>query len=69
MEKNVHTKIKTDERNKLKEFNFKLLQNIVPCGNTISKWKQNITKECTVCGTSETTKHMLIDCARVCYLE
>jgi len=64
--KKIYTqRLKQMREIKLKEFNFKILQNIVPCGNTISKWKTNITKECTVCGTSETTKHMLFDCDRV----
>ena len=50
---------------KLKEFNFKLLNNIVPCGNVLSKWKTNISKYCDVCNEIETTKHMLFDCKRI----
>ena len=31
----------------------------------LSKWKDNIQKECTVCGPIETTKHMLYECLRI----
>ena len=34
----------------LEEFNYKLLNNIVPCGYVINKWKANISKYCDVCG-------------------
>ena len=50
---------------KLCEFNFKILHNIVPCGYTISKWQNNISKNCSVCNCTETTKHMLFECNRV----
>ena len=50
---------------KLKEFNFKLLHNIVPCGKTVSKWNKNISEWCAICGECETTKHMLFECKRV----
>ena len=49
----------------LEEFNYKLLNNIVPCGYVINKWKANISKYCDVCGELETTKHMLYDCDRI----
>ena len=49
----------------LEEFNYKLLNNIVPCGYVINKWKANIPKYCDVCGELETTKHMLYDCDRI----
>ena len=50
---------------KLKEFNFKLLQNIVPCGRILSKWKANISENCNVCNEIETVRHMLFECERV----
>ena len=53
---------------KLKEFNYKLLQNIVPNGRILSKWIRNISDKCEVCGDTETTKHMVYDCPRVKYL-
>ena len=50
---------------KLKEFNFKLLHNIVPCGYILSKWIPNVDKNCKRCGEVETTKHMLFDCTYI----
>ncbi len=50
---------------KLKEFNFKILQNIVPCGRYLNKWKHNIDGNCKFCNMLETTEHMLYNCSRV----
>ena len=64
--KNVYRqKLKEIKEVKLKEFNFKLLHNIVPCGKILSKWKANILEKCDACNEIETTKHMLFDCLRV----
>ena len=57
-------KIKNIKIIKLKEFNFKLLHNIVPCGKILSKWKPNISEHCEICKDIETTKHMLYDCIK-----
>ena len=58
-------KVKLIDDIKLKEFNFKLLHNIVPCGRILSKWKENISENCKVCTEIETTRHMLFECGRV----
>ena len=50
---------------KLNEFNFKILNNIVPCGKVLSKWNKDISEKCEYCNETETTKHMLYDCKRV----
>ncbi len=49
---------------KLKEFNFKLLHNIVPCGQKLHKWKQSVDEKC-FCGKYESVKHMLYECDRI----
>ena len=51
--------------NKLSEFNFKVLQNILPCGYNLSKWNCNINEKCEVCKNVETIEHMLYSCPRV----
>ena len=51
--------------NKLSEFYFKLLNNIVPCGYILSKWNYNVNDKCDVCNEIETTYHMLYDCNRI----
>ena len=48
---------------KVCEFNFKLLQNIVPCGK-ICKWQKNVFNACEHCLEIE-TRHMLYECPRV----
>ena len=50
---------------KLREFNFKLLHNIVPCGYIVSKWNDNVSVNCVRCGIMETTKHMLFECVHI----
>ena len=50
---------------KLKEFCYKMLQNIVPCGVNLSKWNKNIPSKCEFCQNTETTKHMLFECSRI----
>ena len=47
---------------KVKEFNFKLLHNIVPCGLILSKWQPTVSKRCSLCNEIENTKHMLYKC-------
>lgn len=49
---------------KLCEFNFKILHNFLPCGLSLSKWK-NISQYCCVCGEIENIKHMLYECQRI----
>ena len=51
--------------NKLAEFNFKLLHNIVPCGYILCKWEQSVDAKCEVCTVIENVKHMLFDCPRI----
>lgn len=58
-------KIKEVKIIKLKEFNFKVLNNIVPCGYLVSKWKENVSEKCQVCNNIENTKHMLFECNRI----
>ena len=63
--KNVYTqKLNNLSIPKLCEFNFKILHNILPCGNILSKWK-NISAKCSYCGEVESIKHMLYDCLRI----
>ena len=50
---------------KLKEFNFKILHNILPTGIYINKWNKNISKYCEACTNEESMKHMLYDCNRI----
>lgn len=63
--KTYKQKLKFIKIPKLKEFNFKLLHNIVPTGKLLSKWRSEISEKCDVCDEIEDVKHMLFSCQRV----
>ena len=50
---------------KLKEFNFKLLHNILPCNKNLAKWRIKSNNSCDVCGQSQTVEHLLYNCIYV----
>ena len=50
---------------RLREFNFKLLHNIIPCAKVLCKWNATISETCTYCNIVETTPHMLYECIRI----
>ena len=50
---------------KISEFNYKILQNILPNGRILSKWNHNVSEKCEYCEEIETTKHMLYECDRI----
>ncbi len=58
-------KIVKEKYKKFAEFNFKLLHNILPCGNIVSKWNRNVNKLCAYCNDVETVEHIYYDCARI----
>ena len=49
----------------LREFNFKLINNLVPCGHWLHKWKREISERCDYCNEPETTQHMIYACPRI----
>ena len=50
---------------KLKEFNYKLMFNLIPCNKNLEKWKIIDSDICDVCKDVQTTKHLLFDCSYV----
>ena len=58
-------KIKDMMIQKIKEFNYKLITNVLVCGNLVCKWNTNVSEKCDVCNKLRTVKHMLYDCGRV----
>ena len=50
---------------KLKEFNYKLLNDILPCNANLKKWRIINSDKCDVCEESQTAKHLLFDCIYV----
>ena len=47
---------------RIKEFNYKIFNNIVPCGQTICKFNVNISNKCKLCNDIESAYHMLYGC-------
>ncbi len=59
------TKIKYMPIQKIKEFNYKLMTNVLICGNLVCKWNTDVSEKCDVCSEINTVKHMIYDCSRV----
>ena len=66
--KNYEQKVTSLSVAKLCEFNFKMLHNIMPCGNTLHKWQSNISEKCVKCGLIESVEHMLFECKEVKFI-
>lgn len=58
-------KIKNVIYKKFSEFNFKLLNGILPSGYILNKWNNSIPGVCDVCNKNDTNVHMLFDCLRL----
>ena len=54
-----------EQEKKLKEFNFKMLYGILPCGANLKKWKIRQTSLCDVCKEEQTITHLLFECQYV----
>ena len=48
--------------NKISEFNFKVIHNILSCGVLLSKWRRDINAICDICNQNENVFHLLWDC-------
>ena len=51
-----------EREKKLKEFNFKVLHEILHCGVNLKKWKISNTNICDVCDEEQTIAHLLFEC-------
>ncbi|MCP3887272.1 MAG: hypothetical protein GY702_00135 [Desulfobulbaceae bacterium] len=47
---------------KIAEFNFKVLQYIIPCNVNLYNWKVKMTKKCKFCNVDEDILHLLFYC-------
>jgi hypothetical protein len=61
--KNMYTKkILCIKDKKLAEFNFKVINNILPCNVNLKHWRKSDTEMCNICNTEETIEHLLYQC-------
>ncbi len=57
----------TTRETKLQSFQYKLLLRIYPCNMWVSKWKESVTSNCTLCDEADSLQHFFADC-NVCKL-
>jgi len=50
---------------KLREFNFKVMYNILSCNENLYRWKKRENPECDVCSLTQGIKHLLFECEYV----
>ena len=50
---------------KFTEFKFKIIYNILPCGNLLCNWNNNYSGLCVYCGEAENITHLLYECSRI----
>ena len=51
--------------NKIRQFNFKLIYNILPFKDNLFKWKISSNVECKFCHNNESLMHNLLHCPKV----
>lgn len=56
------SKIQMTVENKLKEFNYKVITNILSCNHYLAKWKQNVSGLCEICNVNDDILHLLCNC-------
>ena len=55
-------KIVKIKENKIKEFNYKVLHNILACNNLLSKWVAENNGRCEICQCKDDIYHLIFDC-------
>ena len=50
---------------KFSEFKYKILLNIAACGEKLSRWKLNVSRNCAFCKQKEDICHLLYECPRI----
>ena len=60
-----NSNLKFQKLKKFAEFKYKILMDILPCGEKLKKWEKSDQDACSVCLRKENTLHLLYDCHRV----
>ena len=56
------TKIKKITDRKIAEFNYKVINNILPCNKNLTKWRIINDEKCPACNLTHNIVHMLYEC-------
>jgi hypothetical protein len=59
------TKVKNMPFQKIREFIYKLINNIVISGKLVSIWNKEVAVNCEICNKINDVKHMLFECERI----
>ncbi len=59
-----HSKIITIRETKLSEFNYKILNGILPCATNLMRWKIETSNKCWFCQDIESMLHLLFYCPK-----
>ena len=60
-----NSNLKFQKLKKFAEFKYKILMDILPCGEKLKKWEKSDQDACSVCLRKENTLHLLYDCHHV----
>ena len=63
----LNFKLKKIKENQVKQFNFKLLHNVLPFKDNLFKWKITPDIVCKYCNEPESSFHILLKCRQVTY--
>jgi len=58
-------KLISQYENKLKEFNYKLINGVLPCNANLMRWQKLNTEKCDLCDERQTIEHLLFECKYV----
>jgi hypothetical protein len=62
LKKSYVVKYKLIKHKKIAEFNFKLYNNILPCGTNLKKWRLSENDKCDSCSQAESGLHLIFTC-------
>ena len=63
--KNVYINLHSIFDNRYKQFRYKLINNIIPTGENLFKWKIKNTDKCFICDRTDSIEHLFIHCKSV----
>ena len=61
----LRRKMITIKEIKLREFNFKIIHNILPCNQNLKRWRITQEDKCDICEEVQSIKHLLFECGAI----
>ena len=63
--KNIYSSLNSINDNRYKQFRYKLVNNIIPTGENLFRWKIKHNNNCTVCNTVDNLEHFFLTCSNL----